>query len=149
MDYFDEINSLEYLFLVKIKDLPANKLSITIKAATISEQEEDLIIGEKNIGPVRSISQDGPGLEYELFFDSYGSYCVINESFTAFNKNEERVGRLLCIYSKSTFMDYIRETTLVEYTYDYDKTLTHYAVNCQDHVIYIISKHEPIIKRIN
>lgn len=148
MDFFEEINSLKYLFLMKIKDLPANRLSIIIKAATISEKEEDLFIGEKNIGPVRSISADGPGAEYELFFESYGAYCVINESFASFNENEQRIGRLLCIYSKSMFLDHIRETTLVDYTYDYDKTLTHYAINCQDHVINVISKHKPVIKRI-
>jgi len=148
MDFFDEINNLEYLFLLDVKDLPGNKLLIVVKEAIISQQEEDLYIGDKNLGPVRGISKDGQGKEYELFFESYGAYCIVNESFATFNNDDEqRIGRLLCVFSKSKFMDYIRETTIVDYTYDYNKTLKHYAVSCLGHVIDIVSKEEPIVKK--
>jgi hypothetical protein len=109
-------------------------------------QVEDLYVGDKNLGPVRGISQNGPGAEYELFFESYGAYCVVNESFATYNDDDDqRVGRLLCVFNKSKYMDFIREATIVDYTYDYDKTLKHYAVICLDHVIDIVSKQEPMI----
>jgi len=148
MDFFDEINNLDYLFLVVIKDLPANRLSITVKAATVSDRDEDLVIANKNIGPVRSITAKGPGQKYELHFETYGAYQVTNESFSVFNENDERIGRLFCIYSKSTYINYVRENTIVNYTYDYDNALKHYSLNCQHHTIDIITKEEPVIKRL-
>ncbi|HWD88501.1 MAG TPA: hypothetical protein VG367_10270 [Mucilaginibacter sp.] len=147
MEYFDEINKLEYLFLVNIKDLPANRLLITIKAATISDKEEDLMVGDKNLGPVRRIESEGPWLEFELFFQTYGAYSITNESFSMMQDNEERVGRLFCVYSKSNYLDYIRNNTIVDYTYDYNQELKHYGINCQHHTIDIVTISEPIVKR--
>jgi hypothetical protein len=72
---------------------------------------------------------------------------VTNESFATFIKNDEGIGRQFCIYSKSHYLSYICENTLVNYTYDYENTLKHYRINCQDHVIDIIAKDEPSIKR--
>jgi len=149
MDFFDEINNLKYLYLISIVEPVDNELLITIKEATVSSEQEDLFVGNKNLGPVRSISSDGPRAEYEIFFESYGSYSITNESFTALNEKDERVGRLLCIYSKSTFLDYIRETTLVNYVYDYNDTLGHYALNCQNHIVDIVSIDKPVIRRIS
>jgi len=147
MEYFNEINSLEYLFLVDLKNLPANRLSIVVKEATISEQKKDMIIGGKNLGAVNRILSNGPGKEYELFFENYGAYLITNESFATFIKDDKVIGRLFCIYSTSHYMDYICENSLVNYTYDYENALKHYRINCQDHVIDIIAKDEPIIKR--
>jgi hypothetical protein len=67
MDFFDEINGLKYLFLVKLKNLPANRLSIIVKEATISEQKEEVIIGGKNLGMANRILSNGPGKEYDSF----------------------------------------------------------------------------------
>jgi len=131
-----------------MENLPANRLSITIKEAAISEQEEDLIISDKNIGQAKQILSDGPGKEYEFIFKSYGAYSVINESFSMYQEEEERIGRLFCIYSKSHYLDFIYNNTLVDDIYDYDGELKHYAINCLDHVINIVTIDEPVIKRI-
>jgi len=149
IDFFNEINELEYLYLTNIIEPFDNQLLITFKAAIVSSEVENLFVGDKNLGPVRRISSDGPGAEYEVFFKSYGSYTITNESFARLNENEERVGRLFCIYSKSNYLDYIRATTLVNYTYDYDNTLKHYAINCQNHVIDIVTIDEPVIKTVS
>jgi len=148
VDFFDEINNLKYVYLISIVEPVDNELLITIKEATVSSEQEDLFIGDKNLGPIRRISSNGPGAEYELFFESYGSYSITNESFAMLNKNDERTGRVFCVYSKSSYLDYIRETTLVNYTYDHNNTLGHYAVNCQNHVVDIVSIDKPLIKRI-
>ena len=62
-----------------------------------------------------------------------------------FQDHEERIGRVFCIYSKSNYLDYIRNSTIVEYIRDGD--LKHYAINCLDHTIYIASMVEPIVTR--
>src|SRR5258708_14146700 len=132
MEFFDEINDLEYLFLTKMENLAANRLSITIKGATISEKEEDLIISAKNIGPVKRILVDGQGKGYEFFFKSYGAYCVVNESFSMYQDDEERIGRLFCIYSKSHYLNFIHNDILFDDLIDYIGELKHYAFNSLD-----------------
>ena len=67
----------------------------------------------------------------------------------ALNENEERIGRQFCIYSKSNYLDYIRDTTVVNDIYDYENILKHYAINCQNHVIDIVTIDEPVIKRVS
>jgi len=145
MDFFAEINGLAYLFFVKSHEPEDNRLVITVKEATISKQEEDLIIGSKNIGPSKRVEFDGLGNVYEFYFDTYAAYCIINESFSMFQDHEERVGRLFCIYSKSTYLDYIRINTIVEYIREGE--LKHYAINCLNHTVHVASMDEPIIRR--
>ena len=62
-----------------------------------------------------------------------------------FQDNEERMGRLFCIYSKSNYLDYIRNNTIVEYIRDGE--LKHYSINCLHHTIYIASMEEPMVTR--
>ena len=145
MDFFSEINSLDYLFFVKSDEPEDNRLVITVKEATISKQHEDIIVGNKNIGPAKRVEFDGPGSFYEFYFDTYAAYCIINESFSMFQDQEERVGRLFCIYSKSTYLDYIRINTIVEYIREGE--LKHFAINCLNHTVHVASMDEPIITK--
>jgi len=145
IDLFDEINNSKHLYFIDLSEPEVNRLSIAVKEATISEQEEDIIIQNKNIGPAKRILFDGPGKVYEFYFQTYAAYCIINESFSMFQDHEERIGRVFCIYSKSNYLDYIRNSTIVEYIRDGD--LKHYAINCLDHTIYIASMVEPIVTR--
>lgn len=145
MDFFDEINGLEYLFFIDLEEQEDNQLIINIKEATIAVREEDIVIGTKSLGSGKAITYDGLGKQYALFFENYVAYCVINESFSILHNYEERIGRLLCIYSKSNYLDYIRKDLIAEYVREGE--LKHYAINCLNHIIYIASMDEPAITR--
>jgi hypothetical protein len=146
MDFFDEINGLKYLFFVKLDEPEENTLSIVVKEATVAKEEEYEIIGNKKLGPpLKKILFDGPGNVYEIYFDTYAAYSVINESFSMFQEHEERIGRLFCVYSKSAYLDYIRNNTIVEHVREGE--LKHYAINCLNHTIYIASMESPIVTR--
>lgn len=146
MESFDEINALYSLFLVKIEEPEENRLLITVKASTVSEQREDIIISGKNIGKGRRVERNGPGTEYEIYFDTYASYGVTNESFKTFEKEAVRSGRLFCIYSKSSYLEYIRNNTIVAHIRDGE--LKHFAINCEMHIVDITSMSDPVIKKI-
>jgi hypothetical protein len=143
MEFFDEINSLDYLFLVGLKEPADNKLVIEVKEGTIGDSEEGLLIGKTEIGPVRSITFEGAGKTFNFYFESYISYAVLNESFTMLNEEEERIGRLFCIYSKSNFIDYVRVDSIAEIVME--RQAKHFAINCLRHVINIVSFDDPII----
>jgi hypothetical protein len=148
MEFFDEINNTQYLFLTDIKHLANNKLLITINEARISQIEEDIIVSDKNLGPAKSILP-GNGKQYNIFFNSYASYQVTNESFATPESGEEKVGRLLCVLSRSSYLTYVKEVTIASYAYAIEKDLMHYSIICQNHIIDIISIDEPLIKMIS
>jgi hypothetical protein len=144
MEYFDEINSLKYLYLIDLKEPCDNQLIINIQEATISNRDESLEIGGKEIGPVRAISA-GNGRKYRIYFDSYISYCVTNERYTVMYEYEERIGRLFCIYSKSYFLDHIKQHTIAEFLHENENVnIKHYSINCLNHVVDIVSISEPV-----
>lgn len=146
MDFFDEINGLKYLFFVKLSEPEDNRLSIIVKEATVSKRAADVIIGNKNIGSAKRINYNGSGNKYEIYFNTYAAYSIIDESFYMFKDNQERLGRLLCIYSKSNYIEYIRMNTIVEHIREGE--LKHYAINCLNHIIDIITIDEPVIKKL-
>ena len=145
MYFFDEINELEYLYLISTVEPIDNQLLITIKAATVLAQEEDLFIAYKNLGTVKQVLLDGPGKEYEFHFNTYVTYSIVNESFSYFNDSEERIGRLFCIYSKSNYLDFVKSNTIAEFVLEAE--IKHYAINCLNHIINIASIEEPIVTR--
>lgn len=56
---------------------------------------------------------------------------------------EEFTGRQFCVYSKSRFLDYVRGATLA--SDDYPGKLSHYGINCLNHIVDVISIEEPLI----
>jgi hypothetical protein len=149
MEYFDEINSAKSLFLLDIKEPRDNQLSIRVQESTLSDQEEFVPVGDKSIGPVRKIIANDKCRKYKLFFRSYAAYIIINESFPLWHDYEEWSGKLLRIYTKSNYLNYIRKDTTAEEFYDYhNKELKHYSINCENHVIHIACMEEPLVTQI-
>ena len=146
MTVFDEINCFQYLFLSQIVELSDNELLVRITEAKVSEKEERAIIGTTDLGKSNRILIDKSSKVYEIHFDSYVAYSVVNESYSVFHEYEERIGRLFCIYSKSNYLDYILKETIVDFIHTCE--LKHYGINCLNHTINIVSLEEPIIKQI-
>lgn len=149
MDFFDEINNSRSLFLLKIKEPRDNQVLISVQETTLSNEIEYKSIGNKTLGPLRRIIVDENCKKFSLFFNSYAAYIVVNESFPLFHSYEEWTGKLLRIYSKSNYLDYIRKDTNAEEFYNYhNEQLKHFSINCQNHVIHIASVEDPVIKII-
>lgn len=150
MDFFDEINSLDFIYLNHIEEPADNEVTISIIEASAKAKEEDLIIGEKLITSARPIVSNPDSRKYSFYFETYVAYSVTNESVTIIDdENEKRVGRLFSIYSKSNYLEYVRKSTIAEFYYGTDNIeLKHYGIYCLNHSIDIISVDEPIIKYI-
>jgi hypothetical protein len=149
MEYFDEINCAKSLFLLKIEEPQDNQVVITVQETTRSETEEYVKVGDKVIGPVRAIITDESCKKYNLLFRSYVSYTVMNESFPLFHDYEEYIGKLLRIYSKSNYLDYVRKDTSAKEFFEYlNEELRHFSINCENHVIHVMTTVVPIINKI-
>ncbi|MDB5155123.1 MAG: hypothetical protein JWR54_3874 [Mucilaginibacter sp.] len=149
MEFFDEINNFKSLFLLDIEEPRDNQVLITIQETTVVSEEEYVPVGDKTIGPVRRIIANENCKKFSFFFNSYAAYTIINESFPLWHDYEEWTGKLLRIYSKSNYLDYIRKDTAAEEFYDHHGwPLKHFSINCENHVIHIASMEDPVIKMI-
>ena len=149
MEYFDDINKVKSLFLLNIEEPLDNQVLITVQETTSSDHEEFIPIAGKLLGPVRKIIADETCKKYSLFFNSYAAYIIINESFPLWHSYEVWRGKVLRIYTKSNFLDYIRKDTTAKEFYEFhNRELKHFSINCENHVIHIATTEEPIIKKI-
>ena len=147
MEFFDEINSAKSLFLLNIKEPRDNQVAITVQETAVSDEEKYVAIGEKSIGPVSRIIVNDQCRKFRIFFQSYAAYIAVNESFPMWHDYEEWTGKLIRIYTKSNFLDYIRKDTNAEEFYDYHGwSLKHISINCENHVIHIATVEDPVIK---
>ncbi len=46
MDFFEEINQIDYIFLYKVEELKDNFLSIVIDVGKVADYEEETLVGK-------------------------------------------------------------------------------------------------------
>lgn len=147
MKYFDNINNHKYIYLGEIGEPEDNILRFTIKEAGVSGEETSIEISGSELSGLRSIEVTDKSCVYEVSFDNYISYSVLNESYCGVDEYEEYDGRLFCIYKKSHYLNYLSKASLA--TSDYPGPFKHYGFNCLNHIVDVISTEEPSIKLIS
>jgi len=146
MDYFDEINEAGCCFLTKLEEAGGNSLSLSIQTSKVSEREEKIFIDEKQFGKGKRIYSDDTCPEFQIYFERFIAFNVLNESYLGSDEGEY-TGKYLRVYSKSKYIDFLTEYASV-YLHE-GEVLTHYAFLCQDQVIDIVSTRKPTIIQIN
>ena len=143
MNLIEQINQHRYLYLTEIGEPIVNTLRVEIEEATVGSDAEADIPGMEgtNYGPITS---DETCNLYEVLFESYVAYAVLNECYASGDKSEKFTGTHFRVYSKSNFLDYIQAATLA--SEDYPGKFTHYEIACLDHVVEIVSVDEPKIR---
>ena len=146
MELFDQINSHKYLYLTDISEPDINILRLVIEEARASGEPENLNISGVIIKDCQPIVSTEECFAYEIRFHRYIAYSIRNESYVSGDEAEEYSGRLLCIYSKSAFLDYVRASTFA--SDDYPGLYKHYGINCLDHIVDVASVDEPTVQII-
>ncbi|WP_269621131.1 hypothetical protein [Zhongshania sp. BJYM1] len=147
MKYFDNINNHKYIYLGDIGEPEDNVLRFTIEEAGVSDEETTIEISGSELSGLRSIEVTDKSCIYEITFDSYISYSVLNESYCGVDDYEEYDGRLFCVYKKSHYLNYVGKASLA--TSDYPGPFKHYGFNCLNHIVDVISTEEPSIKLLS
>ena len=139
------IDSCGFLFLRWITELDYQQLRLVIEEGRSSAESTTLDIGGTKITDAYRVK--ATGRHFEITWEDYIAYCVRNESYCSADKYEEiAVGKKLCIYSKSHFLDYISRTTSA--SSEYPGPFQHYCIICEDHVIDVVSIHSPQIQEL-
>ncbi len=139
MDYFEEINQIDYIFLYKVEELKDNLLSIVIDVGKVANYEEETLVGK-----ARPVLIDNNCTQYQIIFNKvYVAYQIINESFETVNDYDQFIGRRIRKYSQSNYLDYILKHTIADYIFPAE--MKHYGIICQNQIIDVISLDDPVI----
>lgn len=142
MNYFDRINCHKYIYLGGIEEGLDNTLRIVIREAGVNLDSQSVSVGDLTLS-AQAIESSVDNQTYEVFFDSYIGYSVIDESYAAPSEGEVFVGRIYCVYEKSAYLDYLLNASCAGE--EYPGHFKHYGFNCLNHVIDIASTEEPVI----
>lgn len=89
---------------------------------------------------------------YQIDFPYYVTFLVAVDVYTRWNDRETFRGDAFRIYSESPFKEYLEKDflsptmTAIDYP---GKEPTLYGVACNDHIVYVVSYVDPIVKEIN
>jgi hypothetical protein len=78
---------------------------------------------------------------FTLQWRSYIAYSVRNESFTTADNYEIFEGRNFVKYSKSRYLDFVRDATFADD--GFPGPMTHWGIFCLNHIIDVVACHPP------
>jgi len=115
---FDSLNSVKYLYLRELSEPRDNLLSLVVQEAIDNRSAPPSARGEipefaetlKDAWPIESVE----GCKtFELSWKRYAAYLVTEELIGAGGTYDDEVytGRLLRVYAKSHFLDYLARDT--------------------------------------
>lgn len=146
MNLIDQIESHRFLYLLEVGEPRDNVLRLIISEAQERKTAQDLVIEGLTLTNSHELIADEACTAYEIIFQTYVAYSVVNESFASVDDSEVFIGHLFRSYSKSRFLDYVGVATFA--SDDFPGKLRHYGVNCLNHFVDIVSATEPIISVI-
>jgi len=154
MNIFDEINKHKYISLLEIGEtadwclrLVIAEAIISDEYASVSEEEEPNEVMRQLINRSKPIGVTEASRVYEILFEDYITYSVINESYISEGDDEKYDGSLARIYTKSVFLEYVEKATFA--TQDYPGPFKHYGFCCGDHIVDVASVEPPTVRHLN
>jgi len=143
---FAEIDSCEYLFLRDIREPRHNSLRLLLEAGSASPEVSTVIIAGTPITGCHNVESNDQSPLFEVLWETYVAYSVRNESYVGLDAPEEvSVGGHLRLYSRSRFLEYVSHATFA--CPEYPGPLQHVRINCEDHIIDVVSTALPRIRR--
>lgn len=145
---FDSLNSVKYLFLRQLSEPRDNSLRLIVeeavanRSAAPSAKTDDREIAKilTETSPIESV---GGCKTFELFWPQYVAYLVTEELVGSSGSYDDEIytGRLLRVYTKSHFLDYLSRDAG-----GHIAPILHYKLVCLNHLIDIGSYAPPNIR---
>lgn len=141
-----QLDSCQWLFLRELSEPDQNSLRLLIEEARSADVSEDVLIGNVTMQGLRKIDHDDSCRVFEVIWETYISYSVLNESYANAAKPGTYTGRRIRHYSASPFLEYVRTATLASATYP--GPFQHISVLCESHIIEVASTVEPRVRLV-
>lgn len=139
------LDSCHSLFLKQMGEPQENVLRILLVEAARSDETESMQVGGAIIKDLHRVQTTERSRTFELIWNQYILYAVVNESFGASNGEEtDDSGRLLRRYSRSPLLNYVARTTVA--TSAYPGPYTHVRVLSENHIVDVVSTEIPSIQ---
>jgi len=146
-EYFEELSRCQYLFLEDLVEPETNILRIRVIEGRASKVAVPIELARQSLGEGYPVKIDTNSVKYELTWNSYVLYQVINESFGRPETSGDGVlGSSASVYRSSSLQDYVFRSSNA--SDEYPGKLLHFKIVCADHVIDVISTDRPECRRI-
>lgn len=151
MNYFEQINSHDFLFLEKL--IEEDELTIYVAEGKIDINNTENLNQILEYAPsyeIHPVITDESCKHYKITFKNYITYFVRNETFSSWDEEEKFDGNIIRKYSKSKFWDFVEIATSI----DYAKSLMninnyfHIGICCENHIIDIATAEDWQIEEI-
>jgi hypothetical protein len=154
MSAIDAIRSSRYLYLEAVTEPRDNQLRLVILEATTGDTiGEETLAAEPDM-TLRSILTGAKTIDhlegcrkFELFWESYIGYSVVNESYSNGEPETSKgKGHTLVEYESSNYLEYLSKATFA--TADYPGPYRHWAIYCLNHTIDVASQVDPVVREL-
>jgi hypothetical protein len=141
-----ELDTCASLYLREIVEPAQNTLRLLVEEAMMTPEEVTVKFGGTEIANCHLVKSTANSRLFEIIWDNYVAYSVANESYSTFNESEDFSGRLVRLYAKSHFLEYISRATLANK--EYPGPLQHVQLVCECHIVDVVSTRFPQLTQI-
>jgi hypothetical protein len=149
-EIWKQIDTCEYLYLQRLFEPHDNSLTIVLEEAI--SNKINIQSGKKVLASLPEGLNEGDSWPIEhtpacrvftLSWKNYISYCVTEEMHGSCGEYSDETfeGRLIRVYSKSHFLDFLSKDTGAHF-----QPFRHYKIACLNHVIDIASEVQPVLE---
>ena len=148
----DAVQCCKYLYLDTVSEPEENSLRVVVLEATIGATPIEQPLTAEHYEAIRPLLAGSRAIEhlagckkFELLWDSYIGYSVVNESYSNGEPaSSNGKGRLMVEYERSEYLDYLSRASFA--TADYPGPYKHWALYCLNHTIDVASQDSPVVR---
>ncbi|MEH6443928.1 MAG: hypothetical protein V7784_08520 [Oceanospirillaceae bacterium] len=145
MNLFEQINQHECIYLSNIGEPEENCLRLVIEEGSFSDNEKPMDPFMREVLGLPA-SDEANNCIYEIIFNNYICYAVLNESYAMTAQNKEHQAEILSLHAQSNYLDYVKQQNQIETAPS--GNLIHCKLKCLNHIIDIVTFEKPNIKNI-
>ena len=143
-----QIDSASYLYLGKLFEPRDNSLKVVVEEAISNKAKSGptTLAGGITLEDSCPIEPTSDCRVFTLHWKNYVSYCVTEEMVGSCGRyeDEEYTGRLLRLYSKSHFLEFVAKNTGAHF-----ELYRHYKIACLNHVIDVVATSVPELQSLS
>jgi hypothetical protein len=141
-----EVDDCSFLFLIELREGSRNSLHVQLAEGRPVGSPKSIKVADTEISGCTAIEITDESRVFEIVWNSYVGYSVLNESYATPSDEESGEGNRFRIYSKSRFLQFMSDATFA--CDDYPGPMRHYCVGCEDQILHVLSVDPPIVRRV-